>query len=267
MSSVETGFADVNGTRLYYEVAGSGHPVVLVHGSHTDTRMWDDQFEPFAQHYRVIRYDMRGYGKSAFPGEETYLHEEDLSALLEFLRVERAHLVGLSAGAGTVMEFALRYPHRTGRLILVSVPLSGLREGSSIRKIDERMVAAFRMSGKMAATELAYEHPVFKPAIQNPRCSARMKQYLDEADFWRMAKTDPLGGEGPLLIERLGGITATTLVIIGDLDIPEVVPSADAISYRAARARKVMLPGCGHMVNMEDPETFNRIALDFLAGG
>jgi 3-oxoadipate enol-lactonase len=69
---IETGFADVNGTRFYYEIAGSGHPLVLIHGNTLDTRMWDDQFEVFVQQYRVLRYDVRGFGKSAVPTTEPY---------------------------------------------------------------------------------------------------------------------------------------------------------------------------------------------------
>ena len=74
----EKGTVDVNGTCLYYELAGSGHPLVLVHGFSLDTRMWDDQFETFAQHYRVMRYDCRGYGKSALPTDDNYTDADDL---------------------------------------------------------------------------------------------------------------------------------------------------------------------------------------------
>jgi pimeloyl-ACP methyl ester carboxylesterase len=66
----QQGFADVNGARLYFEMAGSGHPVVLIHGFTLDTRMWNDQFEVFAQPYQVLRYDLRGFGQSALPTTE-----------------------------------------------------------------------------------------------------------------------------------------------------------------------------------------------------
>ena len=79
----QTGFAEVNGTRLYYEIAGSGHPLVLIHGSTLDTRMWDDQFEPFVQHYTVVRYDVRGFGQSALPTGEPHARPDDLKTLLE----------------------------------------------------------------------------------------------------------------------------------------------------------------------------------------
>ena len=70
MGSMKSGYAEVNGTRLYYELAGEGDPIVLIHGFTLDTRMWDDQFNEFASNHRVLRYDLRGYGKSAKPSDE-----------------------------------------------------------------------------------------------------------------------------------------------------------------------------------------------------
>ena len=93
----QSGFAEVNGTRIYYEVAGSGHPLVLIHGFTLDARMWDDQFETFAQYCQVIRYDMRGFGKSAFPVPgESYTHADDLKALLEHLGIAHAYVLDRS---------------------------------------------------------------------------------------------------------------------------------------------------------------------------
>ena len=89
-----TGFADVNGTRLYYELAGAGHPLVLIHGFTLDTRMWDDQFAVFAQEYQMLRYDLRGFGKSALPTGGSYAHTDDLKALLDSLHIAHASFLG-----------------------------------------------------------------------------------------------------------------------------------------------------------------------------
>lgn len=266
MPDIETGFADVNGTRLYYEVAGSGHALALLHGSSSDTRAWDDQFEILAQYFRVIRHDMRGHGKSALPTDKPYLHAEDLNALLEHLGVQRTHVLGLSSGGGAVIDFALLHPRKTGALIPVSTGPAGFKRRSSTREIDEAIRDAFQESGKRAATELAYEHPVFKPSLQNPRSAASVRRSLDEANFWRMGRHDPIRRTEPPQIERLGEIGAPTMVVMGELDIPEMGPATDAIRDGVAGAKKVVMSGCGHMVNLEDPETFNRVVLDFLAG-
>ena len=112
-------FATINGTRLYFEIAGSGQPLVLLHGFTLDTRMWDDQFEPLTREFQVIRYDMRGFGQSGPPASERYAHADDLRDLLDHLRVDKAHLVGLSKGGAIALDFTLAYPRRVNKLVLI----------------------------------------------------------------------------------------------------------------------------------------------------
>src|SRR6266566_308505 len=119
----------INGAHLYYEQAGSpgspGHPLVLIHGFTLDTRMWDDQFAVFTRHYQVIRYDMRGFGRSDLPAEEPFTAVDDLRALLDTLGVSRACVLGLSLGGSVAIDFALAYPDRTSALVLVDPALRG----------------------------------------------------------------------------------------------------------------------------------------------
>jgi pimeloyl-ACP methyl ester carboxylesterase len=105
---VNEGFAEVNGTRLYYEVVGRGHPLVLIHGRFVNTNMWNDQLEVFAKRFKVIRYDVRGFGKSALPTVgKGYRHTEDLKALLNQLGIDYAYMVGLSMGGYIALDFLL----------------------------------------------------------------------------------------------------------------------------------------------------------------
>src|SRR5437764_10880073 len=115
----------VAGTHLYYESVGSGAPLVLIHGFALDARMWDPQIAPFAERYHVIRYDLRGFGRSALPDGTAYSAPGDLKALLEYLGVGEAVIVGLSMGGGVAMSFALTYPEATRALILVDSVLGG----------------------------------------------------------------------------------------------------------------------------------------------
>lgn len=105
----EVGFVEVKGTQLYYETLGQGHPLVLIHGGYMDRRMWDDQFPVFAERYRVIRYDVRGFGKSALP-QVPYADRQDLGDLLKYLGVEKTHLLGLSLGGIIAIDFPLEHP-------------------------------------------------------------------------------------------------------------------------------------------------------------
>jgi pimeloyl-ACP methyl ester carboxylesterase len=121
---LSTGFVETNGTKLYYEMLGEGHPLVLLHGGYMDRRMWDDQFAVFAQSYQVIRYDIRGFGKSALP-QVPYADRQDLYNLLTFLGVSKVYLLGLSLGGEIALDFTLEYPDMVDALILVGSPVSG----------------------------------------------------------------------------------------------------------------------------------------------
>src|SRR5579859_6499927 len=121
MPASTSGFAQVNGTRLYYEMAGEGYPLVLMHGGIMDNTMWDDQFEAFAQRYRVIRYDLRGFGQSDLPdGPEPFSMSKDLRALLAFLSIDRANLLALSMAGSIAIDFTLDFPALVNALVLVA---------------------------------------------------------------------------------------------------------------------------------------------------
>jgi 3-oxoadipate enol-lactonase len=107
----ESGFAEVNGASLYYESLGQGEPVVLLHAGIADGRMWDEQFGTFAEGYRVVRYDRRGFGRSAMV-DGTYSHHDDLRGVLDHLGIEHASFVGCSMGGGAAIDFALGHPER-----------------------------------------------------------------------------------------------------------------------------------------------------------
>src|SRR5512147_367629 len=121
MNSV-TGFFD----DLYYEIAGEGHPLVLIHGGLVNSGLWDDQFEVFARQYRTLRYDVRGFGKSLAP-TAYFSNHGDLRDLLDFLGFRRACVLGLSMGGSIAIDFTLTYPDRAAALLPVASGLSGYR--------------------------------------------------------------------------------------------------------------------------------------------
>ena len=261
------GFAAVNGTRLYYEIAGSGPPLVLIHGHGLDSRMWDDQFAPFAAHYRVVRYDMRGFGQSAVVGEIPYTHEEDLAALLDldYLAIARAAILGLSSGGAIAIDFALAYPAKTRALIVVDAALGGhaWSEEWSARWKGLRQTA--RTADAFAANEQWLAHPLVAPAQEQPAVAARLRQMVTGYSGWHWGNRDPQRGSEPPATERLRDITAPTLVILGERDLSDFHVIADTIIEQVSGARKLVLPGVGHMANMEAPEQFNAGVLGFLA--
>lgn len=262
---VQQGFAELNGTRLYYEVAGTGAPVALIHGFSLDTRMWDDQFGPFAEQYRVIRYDARGFGRSASVGDAPYTHAADLAALLDHLAIPRAAIIGLSMGGGIAVNFALAYPTMTSALIPVDATIGGHAWSEGWNARWQSLVQTARTISTHAANERWLAHPLFAPANERSAVAARLRRMVGGYSGWHWANRDPQRGLDPPATERLREITAPTFVLLGERDLPDFHTIAETLAQRIPGARKVVLPGVGHMANMEAPERFNREVLGFLA--
>jgi pimeloyl-ACP methyl ester carboxylesterase len=184
--SRSTGFAEINGTKLYYEQMGKGRTIVLVHGGLVDSRLWDDQFKEFAKRYRVIRYDLRGFGKSDAP-LASFSPIEDLRALLAFLKVEHATVVGVSLGGMIATDFALEYPETVEALVLVG---SGLRGDK--RPQDKQMAAIYQTAGRDGAetyVEKMMATPLLAGVRNNPSVRSRMQQMmLDNYKALRFAR-------------------------------------------------------------------------------
>lgn len=166
-----------NGTRLFYEVSGAGEPVVLIHGGQLDSRMWDTEFALLAREFRVLRYDVRGFGGSARPEGHTFSNAEDLRALLDYVGFEKAHLVGLSLGGRIALDFAPLYPGRVLSLTLAGPGLAGFefpepeedartRDVPSIKATVEKLEKELRGARK---TEIAA--PDTWSTWRNPRNS------------------------------------------------------------------------------------------------
>jgi 3-oxoadipate enol-lactonase len=262
----DTGIADVNGATLVYDVAGQGHPLVMIHGGLVDRHLWDDQFDVFAQQYRAIRYDVRGYGESSTP-TEPYAHHEDLRSLLTFLGVESAYVLGLSMGGGIAIDFTLAYPAMVDALIPVAAGLPGYAWSESLAEQGAAIQDAFSRGDVPHAVELMTrmwtDGPRRTPAQVDPGVRERVRR-MTTAMLARPkdeAEPQPLD---PAAIARLADIHTPTLVIIGDQDIPDCLAIAALLETGITGARKVVLPGTAHHLNMERPAEFNRIVLDFL---
>ena len=141
---VQTGTAEINGTTIYYEVAGTGHPFILIHGHLLDRRSWDDQFGVFAQAYRVIRYDQRGFGDSGLIVKgEPYSDRQDLYDLMKFLDIESAYLMGVSGGGSLAIDFTLEHPEMVDALIPVTAGVSGFRPSEEMMSTHPDVVRLY----------------------------------------------------------------------------------------------------------------------------
>jgi 3-oxoadipate enol-lactonase len=261
-----SGTADVNGARLYYEVAGEGYPLVLIHAEIADSRMWDVQFRTFAQDYFVVRYDMRGYGRSKIVrGDFSYY--EDLAGIMDSLNIESASLIGASLGGATAIDFALAHPDRVDALVTAAASVSGHAWSNlALQKwgaIDE----ALEEDRKDRALELELRMWVDGPTRRPDQVDAAVREKVREMlaptydlppGIAREVRLDPPAAG------RLAEISAPTLALVGDSDMPDMMTIADNIEAQVKGARKVVISGAAHMINMERPRKFNQAVRQFL---
>jgi pimeloyl-ACP methyl ester carboxylesterase len=264
MMEPEQGFAAVNGTRLWYEIAGEGPPLVLVHGFALDHRMWDEQFAALAARHRVLRYDLRGFGSSATP-DGPYRHEDDLAALLNHLGIASAAIVGLSLGGQVAVDFTLTYPEMVTALVPVDSVVSG-HEWSP--EWDAAVIPVWKAgrAGDLATAKARWlANELFAPARRNPAVSAHLERMIGDYSGWHWLHRDPVRGIEPPATKQLDRVRAPTLVIVGEQDVPDCLAIADRLGRAISDAQKIVLPGVGHMANMEAPAAFNATLLRFLA--
>src|SRR5215210_7981057 len=263
----ETGTAEVNGAEFYFEVVGEGEPLVLVHAGIADSRMWEGQITAFADRYRVIRYDMLGFGRTQIV-EGPFSHHEDLRGLLDFLDIDRAHLVGCSMGGGAVLDFALEYPDRIGNLVLVGSAVGGFRPEIDPPKQWDELVAADEAGDLERISELEVQIWVDGPGRSPDFVDASVRDLVREMNLIALRNEAlELGEEwepDPAAADRLPDVQATTLLIVGDEDQPRVLAAADLLEKELPNVRKVVMHGTAHVPNMERPEEFDRIVLEFL---
>ena len=255
-------FAEVNGTRLSYEIAGQGPAVILIHGGLVDSRLWDDQMNDFSKQCRVVRYDLRGFGKSA-DATEPFSHIEDLRALLDFLKIERATLVGLSLGGIIAADFALEYPQRVDRLVLVGPGLRGDKQPPTKEAISAWEAVS---RGAEPFAEASMRSGLYSGVQPGTAIHTRLRQMLLD-NFKAVLSFRPgfLKYPEPPTIERLESIKAPTLVIIGSRDAPNLKNIADLLAKRIPGARKVVINGASHHPPVEKPKQFNKTVLTFIA--
>lgn len=266
-----SGTIESNGTQIYYEMLGTGHPLVLLHGGYMDRRMWDDQFYAFAEHYQVIHYDIRGFGQTPLP-QIPYSDRQDLYNLLTSLGIEKAWLLGLSLGGIVVVDFTLDYPEMVDGLILVGSPVSGyspemMFTPEKLQRLAaqwEPLAQAIEARDIPSMVECLMAHPTLVPSPEYPAARQRVREQLSAYDFARVLNEVSRDKLQPAACERLAEISAPTLLIMGADDHIQLHRSADKFEQDIANVQRVEIPHTHHMPNMEQPDEFNRVVLDFL---
>ena len=268
MHHQQHGLIQNNGAQIYYERAGAGRPLVMLHGHLLDSGQWDDQVAAWSPHYQVIRYDARGFGQSTLP-PVPFAYHEDLHALLQHLGIEHAYLMGCSGGGATIIDFAVTYPTMVDALILVGTGVSGYQPAGPPPPLMLAMLEARQRDAIDQAVELSLQALTDGPRRTsqqvNPVARERTRAMTAHL-FARPAVPEAV----PQLLEppaflRLSTITAPTLVLIGAEDQAPLHEIADLVTAQMTDTQKVIIPDAGHHPNLEQPVLFNQLVHAFLS--
>lgn len=268
-NSNESGLAAINGAHIYYEIAGAGQPFVMIHAGVADGRQWNNEFVHFANQFRVVRYDMRGYGRSE-PVEGEFSHLRDLTALLDYLALdEPLTVMGCSMGGGLFLDFALTRPSQVAALIMVGSGPTGLA-------LDTPPPAKFEAAEKAyndgdldllaeIETQIWFDGMGRTPEQVN-QAMRRLAYEMNRQALAHEAKM--LGKRLPdteiAAVERLGELKIPALVIVGAHDIPYMQAAANYMVEKIPSAQKAVIEDAAHLPNMDQPDEFRRIVSRFL---
>ena len=253
---------------LYAEVAGEGPAIALVHEAVCDSRMWDPQWETFTRSHRVLRYDLRGFGRSPLePGR--FSSGRDLIELLERYGFERAAIVGVSLGGRIALEVAVARPDLVSALVLVGSGLPDHEWSDEVKASWDDEEAALEAGDLDSAVEVNLrtwvDGPRRKPEEVDPAVRERVGEMQRRA-FELQLGVDDVEEERlvPDLVERLGEIRAPTLVLVGEEDQRDLHEVAARLEREIPRVRRATIAGAAHVPSMERPREFDELVLGFL---
>jgi len=261
--SLNVGDAVIN-----YEITGTGDVLVLIHGWAQDLTIWDHQAPEFGHHYRVIRYDRRGFGKSTGYADAT-ADPDDLRILLDSLQIRSAILLGISAGARAAVNFAVAFPDRVKALVIYGLaPIPGftpMPEGPG-------PVAVFREitqnHGLDSAGKALRAHPLAWMPPNRPDLQVLLKEQWARYTGKDLLDPRPESGRVPHAhLDQVATIIVPSLVVSGDHDLPLFIAVGDTVVSRIKGAKRTMIANAGHGAHFAEPKQFHAAVLQFLAAG
>jgi uncharacterized Ntn-hydrolase superfamily protein/pimeloyl-ACP methyl ester carboxylesterase len=263
-SHAQSGSVKVGDAVIRYEISGSGTPLVLIHGWAQDLTIWDGQVREFSRHFRVLRYDRRGYGHSTGDADPT-ADPDDLRILLDSLQIPQAYVLGLSAGSSTALNFGVAFPERVTALVLYGQPpLPGFTPDVSGPLVAFREIA--RAHGLDSLGKALQSHPL----AWMPPDRADLQELL-RAQWARYSGRDlldprPPSGRVPAArLDQVGRIRVPMLIVSGDHELPLLLQVSDTLVRRIPGARRVVITNGGHGAHFAQPAQFNAAVLGFLA--
>jgi len=261
--------ATINGARIHYERSGGGLPVIFFHAGVADSRMWRPQLEVFAKQFDVIAPDMRGFGKSELPPGR-WSPVADIASLMDQLHLKPAHVIGCSIGGRLAIDFALTHAERISKLVLVGPGIGGLKFDEKHSDLWSEVEAADKAGDidgvNRAEMHLWLDGPRRKRGyVRQPLRDLFLE--MNGGNFGSDFNAAPQEELDPPAIDRLHEITAPMLIVVGDEDLPTIFEAVELLLAKIPHASKSVIHDAAHLPNLEHPDEFNRIVLEFLNQG
>ncbi len=262
-----------DGVLLHYEEVGSGAPMVFVHEYAGDHRSWEPQLRFFARRYRCIAFAARGYPPSEVPTDPAAYSQEraadDIAAVITGLGLGPSHVVGLSMGAFATLHLGLRRPELARSLVAAGVGYGAQPEkiaayhaetDALIARIKAEGMDRFGLSYSRGPARLIFEE---KDPRGYAEFQAQLRGHSTEGSWLTMQGVQRKRPSLYALEDRFRQLMTPTLIIAGDEDEPALDPSL-YLKRTIPSAALLVMPKCGHTLNLEDPDVFNRAVLDFV---
>ena len=267
------GFIPISGHgKMFYEEKGEGEPLIFLHGHSLDTRMWDPQWEEFSKKFHVIRFDFRGYGQSTDQSEDfQFTHVDDLITLMNFLKIEKAHIIGLSMGAFVAGDMLSMYPERmlsctlcSGGIRSVPGPSQPMTEEEKAKRDKE--IEELKKKGIEKYKKEWHKILMSSGGSQRERMSLPLYQMVKDWSAWQQLHHEVrnyYAQEAWDELKRKGIVDVPTLLVRGENEVKYSKGTPNEMKY-LSNAKFVIVKDCGHMLNMDRPNEFNKVVLSFL---
>nr|MCU0340353.1 alpha/beta hydrolase [Spirosomataceae bacterium] len=246
----------VNDTQLYVETAGEGEPVVFIHGLSLDTRMWDEQWVAFARYFKVIRYDVRGFGQSA-RARDPHNPVDDLKALLDALKITKVSLVGLSMGGNIALRFAALYPDRVHKLVAVDANFDGFTGYTpELNALFGKVIGKASQRGWQGdALQTWLKSPLLRLYSADDLAIINLNLIVGDyhGDHFINTRIMPQYGTPPTA-DLLSKIKVSTLVVVGEKDEESIRKAATQLASQIPNVQKKIIGGAGHLSNIDKPK-------------
>ncbi|MFX1406145.1 MAG: alpha/beta fold hydrolase [Promethearchaeota archaeon] len=269
-------YADVNNIKLYYEIHGEGYPIFLLHGYGATNKVWIAQVGALSKHFKVIVYDQRSSGRSDHPTTEYTLDTlvEDLKGLMEFLKIEKTHLMGQSMGGWVSQNFALKYPEKVNKLVLIGTN----HKGAGLYILKNTMIDLYEAAktNKEEAfwkyAKLMHHRRFLKEMKEDPKKKFyglwSAEDLIEELTDNQMTPEDyemfEKAGSMHNLLDRLSELKHPAILIGGDSDKMSPKLVLDEMHAVLPNSQIHIIEKAGHHVFIEEAPTVNQLIIDFL---